>query len=375
MARLPQPGGDNGNWGDILNEYLSVSHGVDGSLKDGSIGDTTLNSQLRAKINEIPAKVTGPDISSSGELAKFSSTDGKQLSASGLFIDITGNLGVGFSGPTHSVTLPSSSTGIAIYNTVDTSDNYERGVLQWSSGTLSLSTQNIGTGGYRDIAIKAGGSTLLVPASAGLSFTRNNTATPAIATISSSGLSASSSRQTGLTINTTISQSGTAGYTTLLVNASESSTGSGVKYLADFQANGSSRLSIGTDGRLSWGGSEISLYRASYQLLRVDGAFRTVGFGTAAIVRNTDTALTISNANINLCDASTAPLVISLPSADTLVGLRYTIKKIDASGNSVTIVTVNSQTIDGATSYALSTQYKFVEIVSDGQNWSVIGVG
>lgn len=33
MARLPIPGGDDGVWGDILNEYLSVELGTDGSLK------------------------------------------------------------------------------------------------------------------------------------------------------------------------------------------------------------------------------------------------------------------------------------------------------------------------------------------------------
>ena len=33
MARLPQPDGDVGVWGAILNEYLSVEHNVDGTLK------------------------------------------------------------------------------------------------------------------------------------------------------------------------------------------------------------------------------------------------------------------------------------------------------------------------------------------------------
>ena len=37
MARLPQPGGDEGQWGAILNEYLQVSHKDDGTLKDGLI--------------------------------------------------------------------------------------------------------------------------------------------------------------------------------------------------------------------------------------------------------------------------------------------------------------------------------------------------
>lgn len=37
MSRLPSPGQDNGVWGDILNDFLSVSHNSDGSLKSSSI--------------------------------------------------------------------------------------------------------------------------------------------------------------------------------------------------------------------------------------------------------------------------------------------------------------------------------------------------
>lgn len=33
MARLPNPGSDRGTWGDILNDYLSVEHNSDGTLK------------------------------------------------------------------------------------------------------------------------------------------------------------------------------------------------------------------------------------------------------------------------------------------------------------------------------------------------------
>ena len=33
MARLPQPGGDKGSWGAVLNEFLEVEHNADGSLK------------------------------------------------------------------------------------------------------------------------------------------------------------------------------------------------------------------------------------------------------------------------------------------------------------------------------------------------------
>lgn len=36
MANLPTPGGDNGNWGTILNEYLEVEHNGDGTHLDAS---------------------------------------------------------------------------------------------------------------------------------------------------------------------------------------------------------------------------------------------------------------------------------------------------------------------------------------------------
>lgn len=33
MSRLPSPGSDDGQWGTILNDFLSVEHNADGSLK------------------------------------------------------------------------------------------------------------------------------------------------------------------------------------------------------------------------------------------------------------------------------------------------------------------------------------------------------
>lgn len=42
MARLPQPGGDDGTWGDVLNDYLSQTHKPDGALKDNSVTANTL---------------------------------------------------------------------------------------------------------------------------------------------------------------------------------------------------------------------------------------------------------------------------------------------------------------------------------------------
>ena len=37
MARLPVPGSDDGTWGDVLNTYLQVSLGSDGTLQNGAL--------------------------------------------------------------------------------------------------------------------------------------------------------------------------------------------------------------------------------------------------------------------------------------------------------------------------------------------------
>ena len=42
MTRLPQPGSDAGQWGDILNEFLTQAHNTDGTLKDDSVASAQL---------------------------------------------------------------------------------------------------------------------------------------------------------------------------------------------------------------------------------------------------------------------------------------------------------------------------------------------
>ena len=59
MPRLPQPGSDDGTWGDVLNTYLSVSHDSDGSLKTASVDERHLTVDVRTKLNQ-NGSVTGP---------------------------------------------------------------------------------------------------------------------------------------------------------------------------------------------------------------------------------------------------------------------------------------------------------------------------
>jgi hypothetical protein len=73
-------------------------------------------------------------------------------------------------------------------------------------------------------------------------------------------------------------------------------------------------------------------------------------------------------------DATSAAITITLPAvADILDGKKYIIKKIDSSVNAVTIDGDGSEEIEGATTQALSNQWEFIEIVSTGSAWLIIG--
>src|SRR5665647_143671 len=51
MSRLPLTGSDDGTWGDILNDFLAVTHNTDGTIKTGLIVETQLSSAVQAKLN------------------------------------------------------------------------------------------------------------------------------------------------------------------------------------------------------------------------------------------------------------------------------------------------------------------------------------
>ena len=99
---------------------------------------------------------------------------------------------------------------------------------------------------------------------------------------------------------------------------------------------------------------------------------RADGFGTALSSKSADYTAVATDSTL-LVDATAAARTITLPAASGATGRIYVVKKTDAGGNSVTVDANASETIDGATTYVLATQYKFVAIQCDGSNWHVIG--
>jgi len=74
-----------------------------------------------------------------------------------------------------------------------------------------------------------------------------------------------------------------------------------------------------------------------------------------------------------LVDATSGAVTANLPAASGAEGWVVVLKKTDASGNAVTADGDGSETIDGATTKALASQYDFVRLVCDGTEWWIVG--
>lgn len=72
------------------------------------------------------------------------------------------------------------------------------------------------------------------------------------------------------------------------------------------------------------------------------------------------------------CDATSAAFSVTLPPVLTAAGRTLTFRKIDAGGNAVTLDGYGSETIDGATTQALSSQWDTLRLYSNGKTWDLV---
>ena len=71
-------------------------------------------------------------------------------------------------------------------------------------------------------------------------------------------------------------------------------------------------------------------------------------------------------------DATTGNVTITLLPAREMEQKRLTIKKTDASANTVTIDASGTETIDGALTRVITTQYASIEIMAYNGNWLIV---
>lgn len=91
-----------------------------------------------------------------------------------------------------------------------------------------------------------------------------------------------------------------------------------------------------------------------------------------AVAITADYTVEASGTNLVLADATAGPVKVSLPAAADSNGMRLTVKKIDASVNNVTIDPNASETIDGATTKALTARWQSSTVQCDGTAWFIL---
>lgn len=158
----------------------------------------------------------------------------------------------GNGGPSGAITVATVNVSSAInmsngstfnlYNTPDQTTNYERLRGYWSANVASILMQHGGSASPRSILIGVSGS--------------GATHQYASAQISSTGHqfawvpNGSSGTQAGISVVPNINQSGTAGYTALDINPTETTTGSGTKLLQRWAVGGTAAALMSNNGFL-----------------------------------------------------------------------------------------------------------------------------
>jgi hypothetical protein len=80
---------------------------------------------------------------------------------------------------------------------------------------------------------------------------------------------------------------------------------------------------------------------------------------------------TLTDADYMLMVDNSTTTTINLPSAASAIRREYVIKKISTEPATITIDPDNSELIDGATSYTISSSYVSIKIKSNGTNWYI----
>lgn len=170
MARLPIPGGDDGTWGDILNEFLQVAHNNDGTLQDIPINKVTgLSADLSSKVSKSTLTTKGDMYVASGD----SSPDRLAAGTNGqlLVADSGEATGLKWAQPTIDVYNVKDYGAVgdgttddqtAIQNAIDAAETAGGGIVYFPEGTYIVSGTPQVTGNNIIITGTGSGSKILL---------------------------------------------------------------------------------------------------------------------------------------------------------------------------------------------------------------------
>lgn len=171
-----------------------------------------------------------------------------KLSRAGLVITGTGAVGIS---PTHSITLTSTSTGFAAYNTADQTTNYERVRGFWSGNSYYFGTEATGSGtSIQDLILQAGSNQIRLSSIATpfFNFIRSTGVAGAIFIHLAPVVSSSSLISKLYSAAPTLLQTGTAGYTIHSIDITETTVGTGARKVFDVNLGGVQQFGVSLGG-------------------------------------------------------------------------------------------------------------------------------
>jgi len=138
-------------------------------------------------------------------------------------------------------------------------------------------------------------------------------------------------------------------------------SGQNLIFFVDGTATTNERMRIATGGNVGIGST------APASTLQVGGSF------AAAITVKTASYTATAGDHTILCNNTAGAITLSLPTATDCAGRMYVIKKISGAGNNVIVAGYNgTETVDGSTTYTITSQYTAVVLQSDGANWYIL---
>jgi hypothetical protein len=140
-------------------------------------------------------------------------------------------------------------------------------------------------------------------------------------------------------------------------------------------AGASTHNSLNISTTVSQSGAASGITRGLYVNPTLTNAqdFRAIEAVSGSIVLPYSTATTTYSVKTSdyLVNFTTAGFTASLATAVGCTGKTYILK--NSAVGQVVVATTSAQTIDGAATYTLTSQYKYIQVVSNGANWIITG--